>query len=89
MSNVLLEAGTMKKFLIASDIPGCREIVINNKTGFTFEKQNINDLENKIDQFINLSEEEYEKYIDSSYEHIKNNFDRKIVIEEYLKIINS
>lgn len=89
MSNVLLEAGAMKRFLIASDIPGCREIVINNKTGFTFEKQNIDDLENKIEQFINLSEEEYEKYINSSYEHIKNNFDRKIVIDEYLKIINS
>ena len=89
MSNVLLESGAMKRFLIASDIPGCREIVINKKTGFTFEKQNIDDLENKIDQFINLSEEEYEKYINSSYEHIKNNFDRKIVIEEYLKIINS
>lgn len=89
MSNVLLESGAMKRFLIASDIPGCREIVINNKTGFIFEKQNIDDLENKIEQFINLSEEEYEKYINSSYEHIKNNFDRKIVIEEYLKIINS
>lgn len=88
MSNVLLEAGAMKRFLIASDIPGCKEIVINNKTGFTFEKQNINDLENKIEQFINLSEEEYEKYINNSYEHIKNNFDRKIVINEYLKVIN-
>lgn len=89
MSNVLLEAGAMKRFLIASDIPGCREIVINNKTGFTFEKQNIDGFENKIEQFINLSEENYEKYINSSYEHIKNNFDRKIVIDEYLKIINS
>lgn len=89
MSNVLLEAGAMRRFLIASDIPGCREIVINNKTGFTFEKQNIDDLEDKIEQFINLSEGEYEKYINSSYEHIKNSFDRKIVIEEYLKIINS
>ena len=89
MSNVLLESGSMKRFLIASDIPGCKEIVINSKTGFTFEKQNIDDLENKIEQFINLPEEEYEKYINSSYEHIKNKFDRKIVIEEYLKIINS
>lgn len=88
MSNVLLEAGAMKIFLIASDIPGCREIVINNKTGFTFAKQNIDDLENKMEQFINLSEEEYEKYINSSYKHVKDNFDRKIVIEEYLKIIN-
>ena len=41
MSNVLLEAGAMKKFLIASNIPGCKEIIINNKTGFTFKKNDI------------------------------------------------
>lgn len=88
MSNVLLEAGAMKRFLIASDIPGCREIVINNETGFTFEKQNIDDLENKIEKFLSLSEKEYVNYINNSYEHIKENFDRKRIVEEYLKIIN-
>ena len=88
MSNVLLEAGAMKRFLIASDIPGCREIIVNNKTGFTFEKQNVNDLENKIEKFLKLSEREYEEYINNSYNYIKNNFDRKIVVNEYLKIIN-
>lgn len=88
MSNVLLEAGAMKKFLIASDIPGCREIVLDEETGFTFEKRNVDDLEEKIEKFISLSEKEYEEYIEESYKHIKNNFSREKVIEEYLKIIN-
>lgn len=88
MSNVLLEAGAMKRFLIASDIPGCKEIVLDKETGFTFEKKNIDDLEKKIEKFISLSESEYEKYIEKSYNHIKNNFSREKVIEEYLKIIN-
>lgn len=88
MSNVLLEAGAMKRFLIASDIPGCKEIVLDKETGFTFEKKNIDDLEKKIEKFISLSESEYEEYIEKSYNHIKNNFSREKVIEEYLKVIN-
>lgn len=89
MSNVLLEAGAMKKFLIASNIPGCKEIVINGKTGFTFEKKDIKDLKNKIEKFINLTTEEYNNYIKKSYNYIKENFDRKNIIKEYLDIIYS
>ena len=88
MSNVLLEAGAMKRFLIASDIPGCREIVLNNRTGFTFEKKNVDDLEEKIEKFISLSKNEYKEYIEKSYNYIKNNFSREKVIEEYLKVID-
>lgn len=88
MSNVLLEAGAMKRFLIASDIPGCREIVLNNRTGFTFEKKNVDNLEEKIEKFISLSKNEYKEYIEKSYDYIKNNFSREKVIEEYLKVIN-
>ena len=36
MSKSLLEAAYLKKPLLASDVPGCREIVINNKNGFLF-----------------------------------------------------
>ena len=89
MSNVLLEAGAMKKFLIASNIPGCKEIIIKNKTGFTFKKNDIEDLKNKIEKFINLSNDKYDEYIEKSYNYIKKNFDRKNIIKEYLNIINS
>lgn len=84
MSNVLLEAGAMKRFLIASDIPGCREIVIDNETGFTFEKENVRELVDKIEKFINLSEKEYKEFIKKSYEYILKNYSRDIVVKEYL-----
>ena len=89
MSNVLLEAGAMKRFLIASNIPGCKEIIINNKTGFIFEKNNVEDLKNSIEKFISLSNSEYKEYINNSYEYIKNNFNRENIINEYIKVINS
>ena len=75
MSNVLLEAGAMKKFLIASDIPGCREIIINGKTGFTFKKNNIMDLNNRIEKFISLTTDEYNDYIKKEPNIIRFFFD--------------
>ena len=89
MSNVLLEAGAMKKFLIASDIPGCQEIIINSETGFTFKKNDVEDLKNKIEKFINLTDDEYNSYIEKSYNYIKRNFNRENIINEYLNVINS
>lgn len=87
MSNVLLEAGAMKKLLIASDIPGCNEIVINDKTGLTFEVKNQKDLEKQVLKYLDLSQDIKEKIISNCYEHIKNKFSREKVVEEYIKVI--
>ncbi|MGL5623297.1 glycosyltransferase family 4 protein [Cetobacterium sp.] len=87
MSNVLLEAGAMKKFLIASDIPGCNEIVINNITGFTYKVKCVIELEIQILKYLNLSREKKEEIIENCFNHIQQNFDRKKIIEEYKKII--
>lgn len=87
MSNVLLESGAMKKFLIASEIPGCKEIVINNKTGLTFEVKNEKSLEEQILKYLKLDEIEKEDIIENCYSHVRDNFSREKVIEEYMKVI--
>lgn len=87
MSNVLLESGAMKKFLIASEIPGCREIVLNDKTGLTFEVKNEKALEIQILKYLNLSREKEEELKTNCYRHIKNNFSREVIIKEYIKVI--
>ncbi|MDK2840453.1 MAG: hypothetical protein PWQ83_2045 [Thermosipho sp. (in: thermotogales)] len=87
MSNVLLEGAAMEKFLIASDIPGCREIVENNYNGYTFEVKNSKDLEDKIERFIKLPKEEKQKMSKNSRKKVEKEFDRNIIIDEYLKKI--
>lgn len=87
MSNVMLEAAATGLPLIASDIPGCREIIENDKNGYTFEVKNENDLYNKILNFINLSFEEKENMGKYSRKKVENEFDRKIIINKYLKYI--
>lgn len=88
MSNVLLEAGAMKRFLIASDIPGCREIVLDNQTGFTFPAKNVEKLQECVERLIALSENEYEDFINRSYQHIQKNFSRDVVVNKYIETIN-
>lgn len=49
---IAIEAQSMGIPVIAADIPGLNEVVLNNINGITFEKKNPNDLAKKIDELI-------------------------------------
>jgi len=51
---VAVEAQSMEKPIIASNIGGSNETVINNKTGFLFESNNPGSLSKKIIEVLNL-----------------------------------
>ena len=53
-SRVLLEACNYSKPIIASDVPGCNNIAINNFNAILCEPKNIKSLVNSINKFINL-----------------------------------
>jgi len=53
---VAVEAQSMEKPIIASNIGGSNETVINNKTGFLFESENAESLSKKIITALNLDE---------------------------------
>lgn len=55
MSNVLLEASAVGRPVITSDIPGCREAVENEKTGYVCEVKNTTKLYEKMEQMIQKS----------------------------------
>jgi len=56
MSNVLLEEAAMGKPLIASNIPGCKEIIDDGYNGYLFEVKSVESMEEKIIKFIELDE---------------------------------
>ena len=88
MSNVLLESSASGRCIIASNIPGCREIVDENITGYTFEVKNVNDLCSKIEQFINLTYKEKVNMGINGRLKVEAEFDRNIVIDSYIEEIN-
>ena len=83
----MLEAAAMGLPLIASNIPGCKEIIENGKNGYTFNVENEKDLYEKIIDFINLPYIEKKNMGLYSRKKVENEFDREIVINEYLEQI--
>jgi glycosyltransferase involved in cell wall biosynthesis len=53
---VAVEAQSMEKIIIASNIGGSKETVINDKSGFLFESGSVSDLGNKIIEVLQLGE---------------------------------
>lgn len=61
MSNVLLEASASGRPVITSNIPGCREAVDDEKTGYLCEAKNAEDLYKKMKRFMELTTDERAK----------------------------
>lgn len=89
MSNVLLEGAAMEKPLIASNIPGCKEIIEDGYNGFLFSHKSEKSLEDKLVSFIELDYKTKESMGKNSRKRVKEKFDRKLVVKEYMKTINN
>lgn len=83
MSNVLLEAGSTGRATIASEIHGCKEIILDAESGYLFELKNKEDCLNKVELYYNLTNSEKKEMGKRASEFIKKNFDRSIIVKEY------
>ncbi len=83
----LLEGGAMAKVLLASNVPGCREVVKNGYNGFLFDPQNPQDLADKMLDYLNLNEEVKNEMASNSRVWIEKTFNEQIVIDLYLEKI--
>ena len=88
MSNVLLEAASSGRPVIASNIPGCQEIFDEGVSGYGFEVGNKVDLINAIEKFIKLPYADKRLMGLAGRYKVENNFDRKIVLDSYMEEIN-
>jgi glycosyltransferase involved in cell wall biosynthesis len=89
MSNALLESAASGRPVIASNISGCKETFVENLSGFSVKARDAEDLANKIEKFINLSYEEKKMMGQNSRNKMEKEFDRQIIVEEYMKQINT
>ena len=89
---VAVEAQAMEKLIIASNIGGSNETIIDIKTGFLFESENPEDLKKKIIVALNLDE----SILKSMGNEGRKNIIKKYNVEkmcfstysEYLKLLN-
>ncbi|WP_027003733.1 glycosyltransferase family 4 protein [Hugenholtzia roseola] len=79
----LLEAASLGKPLIATDVPGCRETIDDGLNGFLCEVKNAYDLADKMQKLLSLPAEAREQMGKQSRKLVEMRFDQKIVIEKY------
>lgn len=87
MSNVLLENASSGRVIITTDNVGCKETVLNNKTGFVYRSGNVEELVKKIEDFLQLQNDKRHLMGKDGRKYIEENFSRNIVIREYLNSI--
>lgn len=83
----LIEAGSMDKPLIATNVEGCKDIVKDNYNGFLCEVRNTKSLAKVFEKFLNLDEKERRLMGVNSRKFVSENFDVRKVIEIYENII--
>ncbi len=85
----LLEAASMGKPIITTDSVGCREVVKDGWNGFLCKVKSAEDLADKMEKMINLTEEERVRMGKRGREKVVREFNEEIVIKKYLKTINN
>ena len=87
MSNVLLESASSGRPVISTDNPGCMETFIDGVTGLQYKGGSVDELCEKIEQFLAMPNQERETMGKKGREYIKENFSREIVVNAYLEKI--
>ena len=87
MSKSLLEAASMAKPLIATNVSGCKEIVDDGVNGFLCEPKSSIDLAEKMEKILNLDKSLLEQIGKNGREKMILSFDENIVLEKYTKAI--
>ena len=87
MSNVLLETAATGRPIIASDIPGCREIFDEGISGIGFKPRDSKDLIRAVDQFLELPREVRADMGKVARQKVEDSFDRNIVVNKYIEEI--
>lgn len=87
ISMTLMESASMAKPLIATNVPGCKELIDDEINGYLCEVKSVKDLALKMEMMLKLSEEERIYMGKKGREKMQREFDKSIVIEKYLNII--
>lgn len=83
MNRALMEACSMGRPIITTNMPGCREMVDHEKNGFLVEPCNSRSLADACLSFLRMSKSEKERMAQASFEKCKNQFDVTDVIKVY------
>jgi len=85
----LLEAASMAKPIVATNVPGCNSVVKDGKNGFLCNLKDSTDLAIKMKKMFSQDVESRRQMGEFSRKYVKQNFDEQIVIDKYISAINT
>ncbi|MGV3639542.1 MAG: glycosyltransferase family 4 protein [Adhaeribacter sp.] len=84
----LLEAAAMGKPLITTNVPGCKETVVDGLNGYLCEVRNAQDLAQQMARLYELPDQQLHRMGQASRRLAEDKFDERYVINKYLQAIH-
>jgi galacturonosyltransferase len=88
-ANVMLEASSTGRPVIATNIPGCQETFDEGITGFGCEVRDKDSLLNAMKRMISLTNDERKQMGIAARKKMEREYDRQLVIDAYIQEIDS
>lgn len=89
LSKVLIESSSMALPIVTTNVPGCKDVVIDNETGFLCKVKDSKDLAEKMEKMLMLTKDERVLMGKKARERAIKVFDQEIIINHYKNAIYS
>jgi len=87
LSRVLLEASSMGKPIITTNVPGCKDVVDDGVNGYLVEVKNSVELAQAINKMVNLPKNKLLSMGKEGRKKVVNDFSQQKVIDKYLFLL--
>ncbi len=88
LPRTLLEAASLGKPIVATNVPGCRHVVEDGSNGLLCEVRNAADLADKMEQILSLRPDALAAMGRNGRKRVEMLFDEKLVIRKYLEAVD-
>jgi glycosyltransferase involved in cell wall biosynthesis len=85
----LMEASAMGRPIVATDVPGCREVVAEGVNGLLCEVRNADSLAERLAQMLDMSGEARRAMGERGRQKVAAEFDERVVIEKYKDLVRN
>ena len=85
----LLEAASSGRPIVATDVPGCQQVVVNNYNGLLCKLRNADDLADKMRAMTVMNEQSLRLMGENGRRKVEVEFNEIAVIEKYVQTIHS
>lgn len=85
----LMEASAMGRPIVATDVPGCREVVAHGINGLLCEVRNADSLADRLAQMLDMSGDARRAMGERGRQKVMAEFDERVVIKQYKDLVRN